>query len=83
MTGGYTTHLLGTAQDLGDGRFGVLVEYGGDTLYVEHQVTTDGLRAAVWDETGDELKAERSMDWAEVIERILTRWQDGGEDAAQ
>ncbi len=77
MTDGYTTHLVGAAQDLGEGRFGVLVEHDGETFYVEHQVTTAGLKASVWDEDGDDLKVEREMDWAEVIERMFTTWQEG------
>lgn len=83
MTDGYTTQLVGAAQDLGEGRFGVLVEHDGATFYVEHRVTTEGLRAAVWDETGDDLVVERSMDWAEVIQRMFSTWQDGATSASE
>lgn len=74
--------LLAAAQDLGGGRFGILVEHEGTTLYVEHQVGPHGLRAKVWDEDRDVCVAEQSMDWAELVRQLVTTPQADGRDTA-
>ena len=79
MTDGYAPHLIGRAQDLGDGRFGVVVERGDTTYYVEHAVTEDGLHAQVWDEEHVDLVVERTKDWDEVVTRMFSTWQRGPE----
>lgn len=83
MTDGYAVNLVGRAQDLGDGRYGVLVEFGDQTFYVEHAVTEGGLHAKIWNDADDVLLADRSMDWEEVITRMFTTWQQQGGGTGQ
>lgn len=78
MPNGFTARLIGRAQDLGGGRYGVVVEHDGATYYVEHAVSEDGLHAKVWDEDADELQVECTMDWDEVITRMFSTWQQDG-----
>lgn len=78
MTNGRTAQLVGRAQDLGGGRYGVIVEHDGTSYYVEHTVSESGMHAQAWnedDEESDELAAECTMDWDELLTHMFTTWQ--------
>ena len=78
MTNGRTAQLAGRAQDLGDGRFGVIVDHDGTSFYIEHAVSATGLHARAWDEDvedSDEPVAECTMDWDELITHMFVSWK--------